>query len=50
VAKDIDFTRTGIRARWQAGRADALRVLRERPWEREIDPLEGVSVHEVNRA
>jgi hypothetical protein len=35
--KDIDFTRTSIRACWQTGRADALRVLREWPWEREID-------------
>jgi NTE family protein len=46
--KDIDFTPTGIRARWRAGHADALRVLAERPWEREIDPLEGVAVHEVS--
>jgi hypothetical protein len=30
--KDVDLTRTGIRACWQTGRADALRVLREWPW------------------
>ena len=46
--KDIDFTPAGIRARSKPGHADALRVLAERPWEHEVDPLAGVAVHEVN--
>jgi len=45
--KDIDFTRTGIRARWRAGYEHAKRVLAEKPWECESDPLQGVVVHET---
>jgi NTE family protein len=45
--KDIDFTRAGIRARWHAGYEHARRVLAEKPWEIETDPLQGVVVHET---
>jgi NTE family protein len=45
--KDIDFTRAGIRTRWHAGYEHAKRVLAEKPWEAEIDPLQGVVVHET---
>ena len=45
--KDIDFTRAGIRNRWQAGYEHALRVLSEKPWECEVDMLQGVVVHEL---
>ena len=45
--KDIDFTRTGIRTRWHAGIAHARRVLAEKPWEREVDPLQGIVIHET---
>jgi NTE family protein len=45
--KDIDFTRTGIRTRRRAGYEHAKRVLAKKPWEREIDPLQGVVVHET---
>jgi NTE family protein len=48
--KDIDFTGAGIRARWQAGYADALEMLRRKPWQRRSDPIEGVLVHELERA
>jgi NTE family protein len=48
--KDIDFTGAGIRARWQAGYADALEMLRRQPWKRRSDPIEGVLVHELARA
>jgi NTE family protein len=48
--KDIDFTAAGIRARWQAGYADALEMLRRKPWQRRSDPIEGVLVHELERA
>ncbi len=44
--KDIDFSRTGIRTRWQAGYAHAQRVLAEKPWEGEWDPLQGIVIHE----
>jgi NTE family protein len=44
--KDIDFTPSGIRARWQAGYADAMRMVERAPWERAADPREGVIIHE----
>lgn len=44
--KDIDFSRAGIRARWQAGYADIRRMLAAKPWDRPVGPLEGVVVHE----
>ena len=46
--KDIDFTRSGIRSRWQAGYAHAERVLSEKPWECDVDMLQGVVIHELN--
>lgn len=45
--KDIDFTRAGIRTRWQAGYAHARRALAEKSWEAEVDPLQGIVIHEV---
>jgi len=44
--KDIDFTPAGIRARWQAGYADTMRVLADAPWTRPVDPVEGVVIHQ----
>ena len=44
--KDIDFSRSGIRTRWQAGYADVRAMLEGKPWQRTVDPLEGVIVHE----
>jgi NTE family protein len=44
--KDIDFTAAGVRARWQAGYADALRMIDRAPWEKPTDPMDGVVVHE----
>jgi len=44
--KDIDFTPAGIRARWQAGYADALRMIDRQPWTAPVDPMDGVVVHE----
>jgi NTE family protein len=43
--KDIDFSETGIRARWLAGHADIQKILAARPWEQPVGPLEGVVVH-----
>ncbi len=46
--RDIDFTRTGIHARWQAGYADTMRILERRPWETPVDPMIGVAVHDCD--
>jgi NTE family protein len=46
--KDIDFTPSGIRARWQAGLADTRRMIERAPWDMEVDPMEGVIVHELS--
>jgi NTE family protein len=45
--KDIDFTPSGIRARWQAGYADARRMLAQAPWTQPVDAMDGVVVHEL---
>jgi NTE family protein len=44
--KDIDFSPTGIRLRWEAGHADTIRALRRAAWNDACDPLEGVILHE----
>jgi len=44
--KDIDFSPSGIRSRWEAGYAHTMRALERRAWEDECDPLEGVILHE----
>ncbi|MBI5721945.1 MAG: patatin-like phospholipase family protein [Burkholderiales bacterium] len=44
--KDIDFTPEGVRARREAGLADARRMLQREPWvDCEADPIEGVIEH-----
>jgi len=43
--KDIDFSSTGIRLRWEAGYADTTRALQRAPWNGARDPLEGVILH-----
>ncbi len=48
--KDIDFSRSGIQQRRAAGRADMRRVLEQKPWEGEFDPVEGFILHELERA
>lgn len=44
--KDVDFTSSGIKKRWQAGYEQTMRVIEQAPWQREIDPIEGVFLHE----
>lgn len=46
-SKDIDFSPTGIRARWDAGYADTMRTLETAPWRAPVDPLEGFVLHEA---
>ena len=45
--KDIDFSPTGIRTRWEAGYADTRRLIGMAPWEGEFDPIEGFILHEA---
>ena len=45
--KDIDFSPSGVRARWQAGLDDTLRIIERAPWTAQVDPIEGVIVHRV---
>jgi NTE family protein len=44
--KDVDFSPSGIRQRWEAGYANTLRAIEQAPWEGEFDPLDGVILHE----
>ena len=48
--KDIDFSPSGIRVRWEAGHADTMHVLRRSPWNEACDPLEGIILHEPGPA
>ena len=47
--KDIDFSASGIRMRWEAGYADTRGAIERAPWEGEFDPLEGVILHQPMR-
>jgi NTE family protein len=49
-SRDYDFTREGIRLRWKAGHDDTARVLEQRPWEAEVDPMVGAVVHDCKAA
>jgi NTE family protein len=44
--KDIDFSPSGIRRRWEAGYHDTDRALERAPWQDKVDPLERVIVHQ----
>ena len=46
-SKDIDFSAEGIRQRREAGFAQTLRLLEQRPWEGQYDPMEGLILHEA---
>ncbi|MDO6462289.1 patatin-like phospholipase family protein [Granulosicoccaceae sp. 1_MG-2023] len=43
--KDIDFSEKGIRERWDAGFADASRMLEMAPWLTPCDRLDGIQVY-----
>lgn len=45
--KDVDFSPSGIRKRWQAGYEKTMRVIEGAPWKGEFDPIEGVYLHEL---
>jgi NTE family protein len=44
--KDIDFSPSGIRKRWELGYAHTRAVLERKPWVGEFDPLSGVILHD----
>jgi NTE family protein len=45
--KDVDFSRSGIQRRWDAGYAHTKAVLAREPWVGQFDPLSGVILHEA---
>jgi NTE family protein len=45
--KDIDFTSSGITARWTAGHEAMQRAILASPWRCEVDPRDGVLIHEI---
>ncbi len=45
--KDVDFSPSGIRMRWDAGYTATMRALEQAAWQGEFDPLEGVILHEA---
>jgi NTE family protein len=45
--KDVDFSPSGIRERWDAGYRHMSETLGKRPWQADVDPLEGFILHEV---
>jgi NTE family protein len=46
--KDIDFSPAVLAARRQAGYDDTMRAIDARPWEAEMDPIEGLTVYSAN--
>jgi NTE family protein len=44
--KDIDFTPNGIHTRWKAGYEDTKDAIARTPWAQDVDPHEGVVLHE----
>ena len=44
--KDVDFSPSGIRQRWEAGYADTMDMLIRTPWVGDFDPLAGVILHD----
>jgi NTE family protein len=47
-SRDIDFSQASIQERWQAGYADARRVIARRPWDDPVDPKVGVAVYSLD--
>jgi NTE family protein len=48
--KDVDFSPASIRQRWEAGYGMTMQALERAPWDDEADPLDGVVLHEPERA
>ena len=48
--KDVDFSPEGIRERWRAGYLNTREAIKQAPWKGDIDPLQGVVLHEPRPA
>jgi NTE family protein len=46
-SKDVDFSPSGIRERWEAGYDHTRKTLEQAPWRGTFDPLEGFILHEA---
>ncbi len=46
-SKDVDFSPSSIRQRWEAGYAHTMRMLEASPWRSDSDPIEGFILHET---
>lgn len=46
-SKDVDFSPSGIRERWDAGYRHTRDTLAQAPWREDADPLEGFILHEA---
>src|SRR6185436_5751775 len=44
--KDVDFSPSSIRMRWEAGYGKTMRALDQAPWENDFDLRAGVILHE----
>jgi NTE family protein len=44
--KDVDFSPSGIRARWEAGYANTRQAIDQAAWQGQFDTLDGVVLHE----
>jgi NTE family protein len=44
-ARDYDFSRAAVKARWQTGYEDTLRMLEREPWNDPIDPATNITVY-----
>jgi NTE family protein len=45
-ARDYDFSRAAVQARWQAGYADTCRMLERRPWDDPVDPSTDITLYQ----
>jgi len=48
--KDVDFSPSGIRKRWDAGYTKTMKAIERAPWMVETDTMDGVYLHEVRDA
>ena len=48
ASKDIDFTRSGIQARWRAGYEDGKKALQTAPWQAPVAPSDGIVIHQIS--
>lgn len=49
ATKDIDFSPAGLRARHEAGYAQARQLTERAPWTAPVDPIDGVVVHRAGQ-